>query len=237
MPGFYDKRREFREGVDSGAARIGGRVFPVVNWSRGGILVGAWTEPVELGQPFKADVRVMSGGRVYEFSAGLEAVRLEADRRRLAFRFAEMDIKVRAMVDRHFDPGLAMLDRSAGAVYGEQAAADDPGLSPPEPDQPSMPAGFEEVLAQVARTGAAVPPAPLPQEGLTSAEALAGANACLKLLRVAVARRLHPDVAPDDGSRELRAQVLVDIWGVIDDMERDAKQRLEALRSGASRPR
>ncbi|WP_207477303.1 PilZ domain-containing protein [Arenibaculum pallidiluteum] len=224
MTGFYDKRRAFREALEDATVSIDGRLYPLLNWSRGGFLLGAWTVPASPGDPVAARLRLTLRGRVREIPVAGTVVRVDAGARQLAIQFRDMPAELRTLLDEHFDPTIALRIASASVAYGEAAIVPDHAAEPSPAAHGAMPADFEAVLEEVVRS--APQESPVEAELFdASAERIAGAMACLKAMRVAVARRLHPDVKIDDGSVELRTRLLVELWQVIDEMERTVQDR------------
>ncbi|HEV7371660.1 hypothetical protein [Arenibaculum sp.] len=213
--GFLDKRLDFREAVEAGVAVIGGGVFPLVNWSRHGFLVAGWEGGGAPGDGFEAGMSLLAGGRRHEFRAAAAVVRVEAAGR-MAARFVGMDAAVRAAVDRHFDLAATLRETVGGRAYSEMPAASRPSSAVGDRDLP-VPAAQ---AGDGAENGVASLPPGLRRLG---PEQRAAVSDLLFTIKIAFARRCHPDAAPAQDAAAggaVRARIFAEFWAEIGRIER-----------------
>jgi hypothetical protein len=205
--GFFDKRLDFREAVEAGVAVIGDRIFPIVNWSRHGFLVEGWDGSMP-GDTLDAGISLMAGGYRHEFRTTATVVRAGADGR-MAARFVAMDPGVRTAIDRHFDLAATSREAAGGRTYSEMPATGRHPAGGADRDI-SIPAGGME-------SGSATLPPGLRNLG---PEQRAAAADLLFAVKIAFARRCHPDAAPADDATAVRARIFAEFWAELGRIER-----------------
>lgn len=205
---FFDKRRDFREAVEAGVAVIGDQIFPLVNWSRHGFLVEGWDGGGAPGDVLDAGISLLAGGCRHEFRVAAAVVRIGLDGR-MAARFVGMDAGVRTAVDRHFDLAATSREAAGGRIYSGMPAAD------------RRPAGSVERDILVPAGGAEGDPVALPPRLRNlGPEQRAAVADLLFAIKIAFARRCHPDAAPAGDSPDVRARIFAEFWAELGRIER-----------------
>jgi hypothetical protein len=97
-----DRRREPREDVSLGTINLGGRVFPVRNWSSTGFLASPCEGAFREGDTVDIRFEIQVPGQVIRFSCQAILVRVDAKAQEIAGVFTMMDRDARVQVARHF---------------------------------------------------------------------------------------------------------------------------------------
>lgn len=201
---FFEKRRQLREPVTDGTARVAGETVRIVNWSQNGLLLDGMAGPVAAGQRFSAEIDLTAvGGERFAFAAEARVARLHGAGR-VAATYVCLDGQVAPRIVRHFHPipGHGMKVLADAATAREQAARDQTAPDP-EPPPSAAPAAAGDPVDDSVRLA----------DMVVAAREVA-------LLKTAFARRFHPDTAPRDDTHALRVEMFKEFWDVLDAAEK-----------------
>ncbi len=119
-----ERRRERREALSDGTARLLDNTYPMKNWSARGFCVGSCVLDQQIGDRLEIDFSIPLAERRIEFSCRALVLRADSEKQELAGMFATVDDSTQRDIDEHFGifPGKsaarALVDRVKSAIRG-----------------------------------------------------------------------------------------------------------------------
>ena len=121
-----ERRRERREALSDGTARLLDNTYPMKNWSARGFCVGSCVldQHKQIGDRLEIDFSIPLADHRIEFSCRALVLRVDPEKQELAGMFATVDESTQLAIDEHFGifPGTsaarALVDRVKSAIRG-----------------------------------------------------------------------------------------------------------------------
>ncbi|WP_162937696.1 hypothetical protein [Indioceanicola profundi] len=192
---FLEKRRQLREPVKAGSAKVNGHTLRIMNWSLNGFLLDGVDGEIVAGRRFSVDIDLVAiSGERFTFPAEARVARVPG-LGRLAATYVCLDSQVAPRIVRHFNP----LPGDRMRVLNDAAAARDEDVHPTSPPPPAQadPADDKVRLSDMVVAAREV-----------------------SQLKCDFARRFHPDTAPRDETHAMRAELFKEFWDVLDAAEK-----------------
>jgi uncharacterized protein len=125
-----DRRREEREEVVGGWARIGDDTYPLKNWSPNGFCIGSANLELRPGQRLDIHFTIPLPERMLSFRCRTGVMRYDSESEEIGGIFFNLPEQVQAVVDAHFEVtapkgyGNALFDRLRGALSATRRLAE-----------------------------------------------------------------------------------------------------------------
>lgn len=119
-----ERRRERREALSDGTARLLDNTYPMRNWSARGYCVGSCVLDQQIGDRLEIDFSIPLADQRIEFSCRALVLRVDPEKQELAGMFATVDDSTQRAIDEHFgifparSAARALVDRVKSAFRG-----------------------------------------------------------------------------------------------------------------------
>ena len=105
-----NRRRDPREEVDDGSVEIGGRTYPVKNWSVHGFMAKPCDVKCNIADQLDVKITIRFAIEKIEFSCCVVVVRVDEKRQELAAAYVALSDAARSAVAQHFGDGSTSID-------------------------------------------------------------------------------------------------------------------------------